>query len=150
MLTFLNNYLAKVLWTVSEICLKCFTLLVGRQEEHPACKKWGDGGVGHWLVQMEWCPGGWSVCLPLLVFPCTIKSRSSILVPDYPDGPGKRVVVVVYQKFIHFCHKLQPEWHDITKVRLKMPLNPNQPTNNVLYRPNLVHCSYVSLLESKR
>ena len=29
-------------------------LLVGRQEGHPACKKYGqDGGGGHWLVQME-------------------------------------------------------------------------------------------------
>jgi len=26
------------------------TLLVGRQEGHPARKKWGDGGGGHWLV----------------------------------------------------------------------------------------------------
>jgi len=30
------------------------TLLVGRQEGRPACKKVGDGGGGHWLVQMEW------------------------------------------------------------------------------------------------
>jgi len=35
-------------------------LLVGWQEGHPACKKW-DGGGGHWLVQMEWRPAGWSV-----------------------------------------------------------------------------------------
>ena len=41
-------------------CLKTIAfsasmLLVGRQEGHPACKKiWGDGGGGHWLVQMEW------------------------------------------------------------------------------------------------
>ena len=31
-------------------------------------------GGGHWLVQMEWRPAGWSVCLPLLTFPCTIVS----------------------------------------------------------------------------
>jgi len=37
------------------------TLLVGQQEGHPACKKWGDGGGGHWLVQMEWRPAGWWV-----------------------------------------------------------------------------------------
>jgi len=67
-------------------------LLVGRQEGHPACKKiWGDGGGGHWLVQMEWRPAGWSVCLPLLIFPCTIKS-SSLLVLAHPGGPGKRAV----------------------------------------------------------
>ena len=27
-----------------------------------------DGGGGHWLVQMEWRPVGWSLCLPLLIF----------------------------------------------------------------------------------
>ena len=52
----------------------------------------GDGGGGRWLVRMEWRPAGWSVCLPLLVFPCTIKSRSSLLAPAHPDGPGKRAV----------------------------------------------------------
>jgi len=41
---------------------------------------------------MEWCPAGWSVCLPLLIFPCTTKSRSSILAPAHPGGPGKRAV----------------------------------------------------------
>jgi len=53
----------------------------------------GDGRGGHWLlVRMEWHPSGWSVCLPLLIFPCTIKSRSSLLAPAHPDGPGKRAV----------------------------------------------------------
>jgi len=66
------------------------TLLVGRQEGHLDRKKiWGDGGGGHWLVQMEWRPAGWSVCLPLLIFPCIIKSRSSLLAPAHPGGPGK-------------------------------------------------------------
>jgi len=68
------------------------TLLVGRQEGHLACKKWGNGGGGHWLVRMEWRPAGWSVCLPLLIFPCTIKSRSSLLAPTHPGGAGKRAV----------------------------------------------------------
>ena len=36
----------------------------------------GDGGGWHWLVRMEWCPAIWSVCLPLLISPCTIKSTS--------------------------------------------------------------------------
>jgi len=66
------------------------TLLVGRQERHPACKKiWGDGGGGHWLVRMEWHPAGWSVFLPLLIYPCTAKSRSSLLAPAHPGSPGK-------------------------------------------------------------
>jgi len=43
-------------------------------------------------IRMEWRPAGWSVCLPLLIFPCTIKSRSSFLAPAHPDGLGKRAV----------------------------------------------------------
>jgi len=41
---------------------------------------------------MEWRPAGWSMCLPLLIFPCTIKSRSSLLAPAHPGCPGKRAV----------------------------------------------------------
>jgi len=41
---------------------------------------------------MEWQPAGWSVCLPLLISACTIKSRSSLLAPAHPGGPGKRAV----------------------------------------------------------
>jgi len=41
---------------------------------------------------MEWCPARWSVCLPLLIFPCTMKSRSSLLAPAHPDGPRKGAV----------------------------------------------------------
>jgi len=41
---------------------------------------------------MEWRKAGWSVCLPLLIFPCTIKFRSSLPTPAHPGGPGKRAV----------------------------------------------------------
>jgi len=48
---------------------------------------------------MEWCPAGWSVCLPLLIVACTTKSRSSLLALAHRGGPGKKgrktVVVVV-------------------------------------------------------
>jgi len=44
---------------------------------------------------MEWRPAGWSVCLPLLIFPCTIKSSSSLLAPSHPGGPVKRLCVCV-------------------------------------------------------
>jgi len=37
-------------------------------------------------------PDGWSVCLPELISPCTIKSRSSLLAPAHPGGPRKRAV----------------------------------------------------------
>jgi len=32
------------------------------------------------------------MCLPLLIFPCTIKSRSSLLASAHPGGPGNRAV----------------------------------------------------------
>jgi len=35
---------------ISCYAFSAFTLLVGRQEGHPACKKMGDGGGGRWLV----------------------------------------------------------------------------------------------------
>ena len=52
----------------------------------------GDGGGGHWLDRVKWRPAGWSVCLPLLTFPCTMKSRSSLLAPAHLGGPGERAV----------------------------------------------------------
>jgi len=57
--------------------LSALTLLVGRQEGHPACKKCGDAVGGHWLVWMEWRPAGWSV---------------SLLAPAHSGGAGKRAV----------------------------------------------------------
>ena len=56
------------------------------------CWLGGRKGIWHWLVQMEWHPAGWSMCLPLLIFPCTIKSRSSVLAPAHLGGRGKRAV----------------------------------------------------------
>jgi len=64
----------------------------GRKGIRPVKEYGEDGEVGHWLVRMEWRPAGWSVFLPPLIFPCTIKSRSSLLAPAHPDGPGKRAV----------------------------------------------------------
>ena len=34
------------------VAFSALAVLFGRQEGHPACKKWGDGGGGHWLVRM--------------------------------------------------------------------------------------------------
>jgi len=65
--------------------------LGGRKGIRPV-KIWGDGGGGHWLVQMEWHLAGCLVCLPLLIFPCIIKSRSSLLALAHPGGTGKRTI----------------------------------------------------------
>jgi len=74
------------------VAFSALMLLVGWQEGHPACKKMGVGGCGQWLVRMEWRPAGWSVCLLLLIFPCTTKSRSSLLALAHLDGAGKMAV----------------------------------------------------------
>jgi len=63
----------------------------------------GDGGGGHWLVQMEWRPARCLVCLPLLIFPCTIKSRSSLLAPAHPGGPRKRAVKWLWCGYMPLC-----------------------------------------------
>ena len=86
---FKNDFSADWLPSVK---FSALTLLVGWQEGHTACKKWSDDVGGHWLVRMEWRPAGWSVCLPLLIFPCSIKCRSSFLALAHPGGPGKRAV----------------------------------------------------------
>jgi len=47
---------------------------------------------------MEWRPARWSMCLPLLIFPCTIKSRTSLLPPAHPGWSrkkGRKTAVVV-------------------------------------------------------
>jgi len=77
---------------VALVAFSALTVLVERQEGHPACKKWGNGGGGQWFVRMQWRPAGLSVSMPLLIFPDIIKSRSSLLAPAHPDGPGKRAV----------------------------------------------------------
>jgi len=68
------SYLLVLFAHYALVAFSAFTLLVGRQEGHLACKRMGDSGGGHWLVRMEWCPARWSVCLPLLIFPCTTSS----------------------------------------------------------------------------
>ena len=49
-----------------------------------ACKKMGEGRGGHQLVRMEWRPARWSVCLPLLIFPCTYVHK----VQKFSSGTG--------------------------------------------------------------
>jgi len=77
--------------------------------------KMRDGGGGHWLVQLEWRPAGWSVCLPLLIFACTIKSRSSLLAPAHPGGLGKRAVKRWWWWWWH-CRRHRPLKRRTTKV----------------------------------
>jgi len=44
------------------------------------------------LVSLDGVASSRMVCVSLLIFPCTIKSRSSLLAPAHPGDPGKRAV----------------------------------------------------------
>ena len=71
----------------------------------------GDGGGRHWLVRMEWRPAGWSVCLPLLIFPCTIKSRSSDTgSPGWSRKKGHKTVLVVVLKLFNIGQGYGEKW----------------------------------------
>jgi len=89
----LSKLLARVRWHLFQpqrtavLCAPASTLFEPETSWLPPWR-WG----GHWLVQMEWRPAGWWVCLPLLIYPCTIKCRSSLLAPAHPGGPGKMAI----------------------------------------------------------
>jgi len=70
--------------------------LVGRQEGHPACKRYGDGGGGHWLVRMEWRPAGWSLSasVNLLLHHKVQKFSSGTGSPGWSRKKGRKTVVV--------------------------------------------------------
>jgi len=86
------------------------TLLVGQQEGHPACKKWRDGGSGHWLVVS---PDGVatrrmvgvfaSVNLPL--YHKVQKFSSGTSSPGWSRKKGRKMVVVVW------CHQIRELSH---------------------------------------
>ena len=79
------------------VAFSALMLLVGRQEGHPACKKYGeDGGGWHWLVQIEWHSAGWSVCLPvnLLLHHKVRKFSSGTGSPGWSRKKGRKTVVV--------------------------------------------------------
>jgi len=81
------------------------TLLVGRQEGHPACNKKLSGEVLAWLFCLE--RGADLHIAQLTLLPLTGSCFSKIqigftfLVPAHPGSPGKRAVKRVYvQSFL--------------------------------------------------
>jgi len=76
------------------VAFSALMLLVRRHERHLACKNMGrwwrwaldspDGVLPSPLVSVS--------AMPLLIFHCTIKSRSSLLAPAHLGGPGKRAI----------------------------------------------------------
>jgi len=59
---------------------------------------------------------------PLLIFPCTIKSRSSLLALAHPGRPGKRAVKQLW--CVQFRYLFIIFWHRLTGwSRKKGPYN---------------------------
>ena len=107
------------------------TLLVGRQEGHPACKN------------LEWWGTGVVICLErgadlhmaqLMPLPLTVSCFSKIqivfffLVPAHPSSPGKRAVKRVCVCAIFVALTLLGHRNDIKVVLNVVPL-----TTNVLF-----------------
>jgi len=92
----------------------------------------GDGRGGHWLVRMEWRPAGWSVCLPLLIFPCTIKSikfSSGTGSPGWSQKKGRITVVCVWVKFLRPTRHKTGYFGDVLpsqSLGIVLKLNPTQ------------------------
>ena len=76
------------------VAFSALTLLVGRKEGHPACKKLS-GGVLAWLSVWNEVQAAYAQLMPL---PLTVSCSSKIqigftfLVPAYPGCPGKEAV----------------------------------------------------------
>jgi len=85
------------------------TLLVGRQEGHPACKKteWWDAGVVICLEQGADVHMAQLMPLPLTVY-CFSKIQVgfTFLVPAHPGSPGQRAI-----KWVCVCVLLHTHTH---------------------------------------
>jgi len=82
------------------VASSALTLLVGRQEGHPTCKKWGDGGGGHWLpgTPDEVAPSrmaGVSASVNLPLHHRVQKFSSGTGSPGWSRKNGRKTVVVM-------------------------------------------------------
>jgi len=72
---------------------QCLTLLVGRQEGHPTCKKWWGAGVVICLERGTDLHMAQLMPLPLTVpYFSKIQIGFTFLVPAHLGSPGKRAV----------------------------------------------------------
>ena len=119
-ITFQHTYQQQiaVLW----FSFSALTLLVGRQEGHPACKKLS-GGMLAWLsgtrCRLAYSPADATASLPLTIS-CSSKSRLVLTFLVYLSGtcsPGwsrtysrravKRLCVCVWLQVFSFCYNLK-------------------------------------------
>ena len=58
---------------------------------------------------MEWCPPRWSMCLPLLISLCTIKSRIIIIIIIINDNVYGAVIVTMVTARVHPVHLMNAD-----------------------------------------
>jgi len=94
------------------LAFSALTLLVGRQEGHPACKK------------LEWWGAGVVICLErdadvhmaqLMPLPLTVSCFSTFLVPAHPGSPGQRAIKRVCVCVC--CSRCRFQPHDCVIIR---------------------------------
>jgi len=87
---------------------------------------------------MEWRPAGWSVCVSLLIFPCTIKSRSSVLVPAHLVGPGKKAVKRLWCVVVSTCQiSFQAPTNSVSSLKIFFGMYLVRSNRNVLLQLNI-------------
>ena len=101
-------YIHVVLYASIVVCaFSALTLLVGRQEGHPACKKTKWWGAGVFICLERGADLHTAQLMPLpLTVSCfsKIQIRFTFLVPAHPGSPGQRAVKRVYVcMYVHVC-----------------------------------------------
>ena len=95
---------------ISSFAFSALTLLVGRQEGHPACKKLS-GGVLTWLSvwsEVQTCIGlwpSWCHCHSPCCF-SKIQIGFTFLVPAHLGSPGQRATKRVYVRAFQFAIRI--------------------------------------------
>jgi len=74
------------MFCLSEIAFSALTLLVGRQEGHPACKKLSGGVLACLLIFLE--QGADLHMTQLMPLPLTVSCSSKIQIGFYLSGTG--------------------------------------------------------------
>ena len=109
----------------SQIAFSALTLLVGRQEGHPACKKTEQWGAGMVICLERGANLHMAQLMPLpLTVSCFSKIRIgfTFLVPAHPGSPGQRAVkrVCVCVCVIH-SQNCKVVWDNVRKSAYDIP-----------------------------
>jgi len=144
----------------SRHAFSALTLLVGRQEGHPACKKLS-GGVLAWLSvwsEVQICIShSWCHCHSLSLAPVNpdwfYQNGSAFLVPAYPGCPRKKGRQTNIEVDMHrYIPEILVDWNDTVFLRPVAQSAANNALNNKVRRSpsTVLECSVVSFHSFKQ